>query len=70
MAVNNLPKTVTQQRYGCDMNPGPSAPQFSTLPLGYRATPSNSLIVILRQYLRTDREPVWRQTHVDPKNHV
>ena len=25
------PKTVTQQRRGCDLNPGPSAPQSSTL---------------------------------------
>jgi len=24
-------KTVTRQRRGCDLNPGPSAPEFSTL---------------------------------------
>ena len=35
MNVNSLPKTVTRQRRGCDLNPGPSAPEFST---GYRAT--------------------------------
>ena len=28
--VNNLPKTVTRQRRGCDLNPGPSAPESST----------------------------------------
>ena len=31
MGVNSLPKTVTRQRRGCDLNPGPSAPKFSTL---------------------------------------
>jgi len=29
--VNSLPKIVTRQRRGCDLNPGPSAPEFSTL---------------------------------------
>jgi len=36
MDVNSLPKTVTRQRRGCDLNPGLSAPESSTLPLGYR----------------------------------
>jgi len=29
--VNSLPKTVTRQRHGYDLNPGPSAPQSSVL---------------------------------------
>jgi len=29
--VNSLPKTVTQHRRDCDLNPGPSAPESSTL---------------------------------------
>jgi len=29
--VNSLPKTVTRQRRGCDLNPGPAAPESSTL---------------------------------------
>jgi len=29
--VNSLPKTVTRQRRGCDLNPGPTAPESSTL---------------------------------------
>jgi len=29
--VNSLPKTITRQRRGCDLNPGPSAPESSTL---------------------------------------
>ena len=31
MGVNSLPKTVTGQHRGCDFNPGPSAPESSTL---------------------------------------
>ena len=31
MGVNSLPKTVTRQRCGYDLNPGPSAPESSTL---------------------------------------
>jgi len=31
MGVSSLPKTVTRQRRGCDLNPGPSAPESSTL---------------------------------------
>ena len=29
--ANSLPKTVTRQRRDCDLNPGPSAPESSTL---------------------------------------
>jgi len=31
MGVNSLPKTVTRQNHGCDLNPGPSVPESSTL---------------------------------------
>jgi len=31
MGVNSLPKTATRQRRSCDLNPGPSAPESSTL---------------------------------------
>jgi len=31
MGVNSLHKTVTGQRRDCDLNPGPSAPESSTL---------------------------------------
>jgi len=31
MGVNSLPKTVTRQCHGCDLNPGPAAPESSTL---------------------------------------
>jgi len=29
--VNSLPKTVTRQRHGCDLNTGPIVPEFSKL---------------------------------------
>ena len=31
MGVSSLPKTVTRHRRDCDLNPGPSAPESSTL---------------------------------------
>jgi len=31
MGVNSLPKIVIRQRPDCDLNPGPSAPESSTL---------------------------------------
>ena len=31
MGVNSLPETVTRQHRGGDLNPGPSAPESSTL---------------------------------------
>jgi len=31
IGVNSLPKTVTQQCHGCNLNPGPSALESSTL---------------------------------------
>ena len=31
MGVNRLPKNVTRQRRGCNLNPGTSAPESSTL---------------------------------------
>ena len=31
MGVNSLRKTVARQRRGCDLNPGPSAPESRTL---------------------------------------
>ena len=31
MCVNTLPKTATRQRRGCNLNPGPSAPESRKL---------------------------------------
>jgi len=51
MGVNSLPKTVTRQRRGCDLNPGPSAPKSSTdSALGYRANPIIIAVHIIAQF--------------------
>ena len=50
MGVNSLPKTVTRQRRGCDLNPGPSAPESSTLTT---QLPRN----------REEREEKWREVN-------
>ena len=47
MGVNSLPKTVTRRRRGCDLNPGPTAPESSTLntlPLSHVSMPHISVI--------------------------
>jgi len=49
MGVNSLPKTVTRQRRGCDLNPGPSAPESSTLTT---RPPSHRCTVGYRKYLK------------------
>jgi len=39
--VNSLPKTVTRQRRGCDLNPGPAAPESSTIITRLPSRPSH-----------------------------
>ena len=43
MGVNSLPKTVTRQRRDCDLNPGPSASESSTLTTLLPSQPANIL---------------------------
>ena len=40
MSVNSLPKTVIRQRRVCNLNPGPSAPESSTLTTRLPSHPS------------------------------
>jgi len=42
--VNSLPKTVTRQRRVCALNPGPSAPESTTLTTGL---PGNSPVKLI-----------------------
>ena len=42
--VNSLPKTVTRHRHDCDLNPGPSAPESSTLTT---QLPSHLIIIMI-----------------------
>jgi len=43
MGVNSLSKTVTRQRRDCDLNPGPSAPESSTLTTRLPSYPGRQL---------------------------
>jgi len=64
MGVNSLPKTVTRQCRGCDLNPGPPAPESSTLrEIGCRAThlPENEF-----QFRARYRSVVLRVTRRTP----
>ena len=40
--MNSLPKIVTQQRRGCDLNPGPSAPESSMLAIRLPSHPDDN----------------------------
>jgi len=50
MGVNSLPKTVTRQRHDCDLNPGPSAPESSTLTTRLPSHHSHCITAILSFY--------------------
>jgi len=56
MGVNSLPKTVTRQRRDCDLNPGPSAPESSTLTTRLLATPASNLFKSQRSVLEQVEE--------------
>jgi len=45
MGVNSLPKTVTRQRRGYDLNPGPSAPESSTLTTRLPSHPGLTIVL-------------------------
>jgi len=51
MGVNSLPKTVTRQRRNCDLNPGPFAPQSSTLITRLPSHPRTLLLCIITHSL-------------------
>jgi len=54
--VNSLPNTVIRQRRGCDLNPGPSAPESSTLTTRLPSHPKQLLKydnIMLKYYFYT-----------------
>ena len=73
MSVNSLPKTVARQRRGGDLNPGPSAPESSTLTTQLPRHPNRRYLTKLSQtvsrlcpsdaatYFRTWSRRVWGQ---------
>jgi len=67
MGVNSLPKTVTRQRRGCDLNPGPSAPESSMLTT---RLPSHSyMYVIQRSFWSKVIAGGHTQTHMADRSH-
>ena len=49
--MNSLPKTVTRQRRDCDLNPGPTAPESSTLTTRLPSHPNMDTHFIFKQLL-------------------
>ena len=61
MGVNSLPKTVTRQRSGCDLNPGPSVPESSTLTtrlLSHSQTTQQHKTMLTECHLNTAQQDV------------
>jgi len=59
MAANSLPKTVTRQRHDCDLNPGPSVPESSTLTTRLLSHPDRRAqykqVIVWQDNMPTDR---------------
>ena len=62
MGVNSLPKTVTRERRGCDLNPGPSAPESSTLST---RLPSHPIVYSLRAHTSGTISPNFTKFSVE-----
>jgi len=58
MGVNSLPKIVIRQRRSCDLNPGPDAPESSTLTTGLPSHPD----VITKEINRSTTQSFWQPT--------
>ena len=53
MGVNSLPKAVTRRRRDCDLNPGPSAPESSTLTTRLPSHPYNKWLNTINLIFKT-----------------
>ena len=62
--MNSLPKTVTRHRRDCDLNPGPSAPEYSTLTTRLPSHPLLTLLVIAKFHYTGPTGPA--RTFCDP----
>jgi len=74
MGVNSLPKTVTRQRRACDLNPGPSAPESSTVTTRLPIEPPLLLVVLhfKTHYFRwtyVSQYPFWSPSTVSAVKH-
>jgi len=69
MGVNCLPETVTRQRRGCNLNPGPSAPESSMLNTRLLSHEILSDLVCLTAAHETNtRTHAHTHTHTHPFN--
>jgi len=66
MGVNSLPKTVTRQRRGCDLNPGPSAPGSSSLSIRLPSHPNPCILLV---YSSPWSRSVWFRRRVGRGKH-
>ena len=62
--MNNLPETVTRQRRVCDLNPGPSVPESSTLTT---RLPSHSMAAYHRVYDSRQLHADWKESGSAPE---
>jgi len=58
MGVSSLPKTVTRQRRDCDLNPGPSVPESSTLTTRLPSHRIRASSRVIMSYSRVQRAAV------------
>jgi len=72
MDVNSLPETVIRQRRSCDLNPGSTAPEFSTLTtrLPSHVPIGEITVIILCETVtsRVDTETLFSATNVYLRN--
>jgi len=71
LGVNSLPKSVTRQRCGCDLNPGPTAPESSTLTTRLPSHPalineSQSVSISMLAVAQDTTQPTRRSRGVRP----
>jgi len=71
MGVDSLPKTVTRQHRGCDLNQGPTAPESNTLTTRPPSHLSLSIhgcisgttcLVFTKLYIEAPHPEVWFKT--------
>jgi len=71
MNVNSLLKTVTRQRRDCDLNPGPTAPESSTLTTRLPSHPDiMSTKLKLHATLLLSNFQVHRHTKLDTRRYI
>jgi len=60
MGVNSLPNSVTRQRHDCNLNPGPSVPDSSTLTTRLPSHPQTTLYKLFHVANLQQKDVSWR----------